>query len=139
MNTITLLANDANIIWNLKEELINTCLVLYTKVPVIEQNPLTERSVYLILRMVLQTSTSVSRTSASTRACASTPRAPSSVSASTAGPEYCARKVHCTCGVWCTRVADLIVYKISFKKEGLPSSECFNCFVRHLGTFFGTQ
>ena len=26
--------------------------------------------------------------------------------------------------------------KISFKKEGLPSSECFNCFVRHLGTFF---
>ena len=26
--------------------------------------------------------------------------------------------------------------KISFKKEGLPSwSECFNCFVRHLGTF----
>ena len=29
--------------------------------------------------------------------------------------------------------------KISFKKEGLPSSECFNCFVRHLGTFFGTQ
>ena len=31
------------------------------------------------------------------------------------------------------------LYKISFKKEGLPSSECFNCFVRHLGTFFGTQ
>ena len=27
-------------------------------------------------------------------------------------------------------------YKISFKKEGLPScSESFNCFVRHLGTF----
>jgi len=26
--------------------------------------------------------------------------------------------------------------KISFKKEGLPScSKCFNCFVRHLGTF----
>ena len=25
--------------------------------------------------------------------------------------------------------------KISFKKEGLPSSECFNCFVRHLGTY----
>ena len=31
------------------------------------------------------------------------------------------------------------MYKISFKKEGLPSSECFHCFVRHLGTFFGTQ
>ena len=30
-------------------------------------------------------------------------------------------------------------YKISFKKEGLPSSECFNCFGRHLGIFFGTQ
>jgi len=32
-----------------------------------------------------------------------------------------------------------LINKISFKKEGLPSRECFNCFVRHLGTFFGTQ
>ena len=38
-----------------------------------------------------------------------------------------------------SRYMKMIIDKISFKKEGLPSSECFNCLVRHLGTFFGTQ
>ena len=39
----------------------------------------------------------------------------------------------------CCKCALTSQYKISFKKEGLPSSVCFNCFVRHLGTFFGTR
>ena len=49
------------------------------------------------------------------------------------------KKIHVKYSARFVRVCNRIHYKISFKKEGLPSSECFNCFVRHLGTFFGTQ